>query len=431
MSATQLTKLKMALPVVLAIAGAGTLFWLVWSARLAFATISDLPEFYVPAKMIASGCGSSIYVIPELARFEQFYYLKAERSVVTLFMPPFGLPFILPLALVPPDVAPIVWKSFLAASLSVSVLALRAAFKLGFTATCWLCAVLCFSGAAYEALRIDQLSTVLLMSFSLAIWALKTDKPYLAGIALSGLIVKPQELLPFLIFLLGAKRYKPFVSLVIIGIVFLGLGYSFIGADGFAHYDALMRSTINDLTYLVSDISCTVRGQLYRYFPDQRVLMHYLSMAVLGVALLCIFLLGRRCGRHARWLELGLVGAMPLGIVSSLYCYYYDLLLLVPSVLLLMSTFEAELPPVGILGLMTGGLAFMLPFSIFVHFDWLLKGHKSNPQFFLLLLLALSCFWFVWGKTRTSTTAKTDSTGGEAAASGAEQTSNEPSDSSG
>jgi hypothetical protein len=241
------------------------------------------------------------------------------------------------------------------------------------------------------------------MFFSMAIWALKMDRPYLAGIALSGLIVKPQELLPFLIFLLGAKCYKPVVTLVAIGVVFMGLGYLFVGAAGFAHYNALMQSTINDLTYLVSDISCTLRGQLYRYFPGQRVLMHYISTAVLGVGLLLIYLLGRKSGKQSRWLELGLVGAMPLGIVSSLYCYYYDLLLLVPSVLLLMSTFEAELPPIGILALITGGLAFMLPFSIFIHFDWLMKGHKSNPHFFLLLLMAVSCFWFAWGKASTGT----------------------------
>src|SRR5277367_2972469 len=128
MSVTPISKLKSALPAVLALAGAGTLSWLVWSAREAFARISDFPEFYVPAKMILSGSGANVYVTQELARFQQFYYLKAaERSVVTLFMPPFGLPFIIPLALLPPDIAPLVWKSFLASALCVSIVALRAA----------------------------------------------------------------------------------------------------------------------------------------------------------------------------------------------------------------------------------------------------------------------------------------------------------------
>src|SRR5208283_1780530 len=101
-----------------------------------------------------------------------------------------------------------------------------------------------------------------------------------------------------------------------------------------------------------------------------------------------------------KWLEYGLVAAMPLGIVSALYCYYYDLLVLAPTALLLITEFEPELPPVGILLGMMGGLAFMLPFSIFIHFEWIMKGHQINPHFLILLAFAAACLVFVGGKIK-------------------------------
>ena len=394
---------KQALPVVLAVAGVGTLGVLTYLSRGAFAQVSDLPEFYAPMKMIVTGLGSQIYVISELSRVEQFYYPNASRAVVTLFSPPFGLPYFLPLSLLPPDLAPTLWKLFLAVSLFVGIGFLRAAFKLKFASTCWLIACTCFSGCAYEALRIDQMSTPMFMCFAVAIWALKNERPYIAAFALSGLVCKPQQLLPFVVFLAGARRYKTVAALALIGAALTGVGYALIGAEGFKNYTLLINSTVTDTRYLVSEISCTVRGQLYRFFPEQKLLMHYCALAFLAPSLLVIFVIGNKVRQLDKWLSYGLIASMPLGIVSSLYCYYYDLLLLVPTVLLLMTEFEPELPPLGILLGMLAGLAFMLPFSIFIHLDWILKGEKINPHFFILLAFAIACLGFILGKIKSNT----------------------------
>lgn len=391
---------KLALPAVLAVAGIGTLGALTYLSLGAFAQISDLPEFYAPMKMIVAGSGSQIYVIPELSHIEQFYYPSAARAVVTLFTPPFGLPYFLPLAALPSDLAPAVWKFFLAASLFIGIAFLRAAFKLSFAATCWLTAVVCFSGCAYEALRIDQVSTPIFMCFSAAIWALKNNRPYLAAFALSGLLCKPQEILPFIIFLVGARRYKTVGALTVIGLVLMAVAYLLIGKDGFVNYSELIKNSITDTRYLVSDISCTLRGQLYRFFPEHRLESHYISLAVLVPCLAACLWIGEKVRRSDRWLEYGLVAVMPLGIVSALYCYYYDLLILVPTALLLMTVFEPELPPLGILAGMLGGLAFMLPFSIFIHFNWIMVGHAPNPHFFVLLAFAIGSLAFIGGKIK-------------------------------
>jgi hypothetical protein len=391
---------KLALPVVLAIGGIGTLGALTFLSRGAFAQVSDFPEFYAPMKMIVAGAGSQIYVIEQLSRIEQFYYPSA-RAVVTLFTPPFGLPYFLPLAALSSDIAPAVWKAFLAASLFTGIAFLRAAFKLNITATCWLTAVLCFSGCAYEALRIDQVSTPIFMCFSIAIWALKNNRPYLAAFALSGMLCKPQEILPFIIFLVGVRRYKTVGALAVIGLILMAAAYVLIGKDGFANYSELIKNSVTDTRYLVSDISCTVRGQLYRLFPQHRLECHYFSLAVLLPSLAACLWLGNKVRHFDRWLEYGLVAVMPLGIVSSLYCYYYDLLILVPAAVLLMTVFEPELPPLGILAGMIGGLAFMLPFSIFIHLNWILEGKTPNPHFFILLAFAIGSLAFIAGKIKS------------------------------
>ncbi|MFX9097196.1 hypothetical protein ABTN72_19325, partial [Acinetobacter baumannii] len=90
---------------------------------------------------------------------------------------------------------------------------------------------------------------------------------------------------------------------------------------------------VTDTQFLVSEISCTLRGQLYRIFPNQKELMHYISLAFLIPSLVVFFLVGVKARKLENWLECGLVAVMPLGIVSSLYCYYYDLLILAPTAL--------------------------------------------------------------------------------------------------
>jgi hypothetical protein len=393
---------KQWMPVLLAALGVLTLGFLVLAARGAFSTISDLPEFMAAAKMTAAGSGSQIYVVPELARVEQLLYPSATRGVVMFFVPPFGLPWLMPLALLPPDMAPLIWKIFLVLSLAISIPVLQSAFSLSRTATCWLIAGLCFSGCAFEALRIDQLSTPMFLAFCCAILALKKERPYLAALALSVLVLKPQELLPFVIFLFGAKQNRVLLALIGIGLALTAVGCVLVGPAGLSNYSALMKSTIEDNTFLVADISCTVRGQLFRLFPHARALSHYISIAVLGLVSIIIFLVGRRLSGSKKWLDYGLIAIMPVGIVSALYCYYYDLFLLVPTVVLLMTEFENELPPWSILTGMMLVLAFMMPFSIFIHKDWILKGELFNPHFAILALFAVGTLAFfyrnIWKK---------------------------------
>lgn len=374
------------------VAGVGILVlaFFIWAARNTFNRVSDFPEFYAPAKMIAAGAGSKIYDVDALWR-EQKLLFPRRSGMVMLFAPPFAIPLVTPLAMLPANTAPLIWKAFLLACLALSVIVLKQIFLLSKNATAWLIACLCLSGAIYEAIRIDQISTVLLLSFCLAIWALSKKRPYCAALAMSVMLLKPQLLLPFVVFLLGAKQYKPVLTLAVICLCLLAGGYAAIGAAGFSAYKTLMLSTINDNTWLQSDLSVTLRGQLFRLFPHYRAAMNYLTSIIFVIFLGWDFLIGRRLAKHSDWLKYGLVAIMPAGIVLAPYCYSYDLLLLLPTLIVLMNDWQKAIPPLMICAGIIGGLVFMLPFAILIHYDWIMKGHVVNPQFCILLIFAFAC----------------------------------------
>ena len=92
-------------------------------------------------------------------------------------------------------------------------------FELDFRGTLWLIAVMLCSGAAYEAMRIDQVSSFMLCGFCFALWALKEERPVLAALGMSVVLLKPQELLPMLLFMLGARKYKPLICLCVLSAI--------------------------------------------------------------------------------------------------------------------------------------------------------------------------------------------------------------------
>lgn len=395
---------RTAAPVALLIIGVCLLVGILVMSSGAFNLISDFPEFYAAAKLFVAGAGAKIYDIAEFGKTEMLYYPSNVRTFVGYFSPPFALPLLAPLALLPVKAAPIIWKVFLGFCLGGAVYVVKKTFGLSRNAFLWMLAVLSLSGVVCEALRIDQVATVLFLSFACGVWALKNDRPILAAVLLTGMIAKPHELLPFVVFLFGAKRYKMVAVLTGIVLMLTAIAFLAMGAQGFSNYLTLMKFTLTDNTYLVSDISCTLRGQLFRYFPDSRMLMHYISLGVLAPSLAFIFYIGHQSARRRDWLELCLIGAMPLGIVTALYCYYYDLLVLVPAAVLVLTKYEKEVPPLIILGGMLGGLVFMLPFSLLIQMLWLLKGHHFNPHFCALSLWALCGAWFAMKKLTESET---------------------------
>lgn len=362
------------------------------------ATVSDFPQFYAAARLIVSGHGADCYQMEKFTSLQhECFPAMADRSIF-IYLPPPSLVWFLGLGFLPSQAATVVWKIVQFVCLAASVLLLRNAFSLNNKSFLWLVAVLCLSGPAFAAIKIEQVSMLLLCALSTAIWALRKNKPWIAAVALSFLMIKPQEGLPFLIFLLGARRYKvvAFTACILAGTtIFVSL---VIGQQGISNYFHFGFSAIEQSAYMQSELGPTVRGQLLRLLPESKTAIALVSGLISLCSLLFIFVSGRRFASHRAWLEAGLLIAIPLGLVTCFHLHSYDLVLLAPTVVtILAGPLENAIPPIPLLISFILFGTFMVPFYIYIHWDYLLKEHwLLNPHFFVLLALAAATAYLAY-----------------------------------
>ncbi|MBI4534186.1 MAG: DUF2029 domain-containing protein [Candidatus Melainabacteria bacterium] len=370
---------------------------LVLSSQAWFGKISDLPEYYAASRMMLEGQGALIYKLDNLGAVQHMLYPSMAERIVGLYIPPIALPWLLPLGWLEPAIAPIVWMLVQIVAVAASLLILRKIFALSSKAVLWLWAVLSISGPLYESLRIGQLAPLLLLGFSLAIMALKNNRPFLGSLALSALLLKPQELAPFLVYLVGARRYKVISYLIVLTVGLCGASLLLIGVDGYKNYLDLLSSSVANTLWMQSELSATVRGQLLRFFPEQKVLVTQISSVILVGVLALIFCLGRRESCKVRWLEVGLATAFPLGLITSLHCHDYDLLLLAPSIVALVKggLVKNPHPWLACVGL-AGTTLFLLPLYVVIHYQYLLQGGLINPLFWLLVCGTVLVLVYLW-----------------------------------
>jgi hypothetical protein len=374
---------------------------LIFQSRLYFGQINDLPEYYASARMMLSGQGAGIYDLALLAAAQHELFPEMGQRVVGLYVPPFSAPLLVPVGLLPAGAAYAVWTSVLVSALVLSVFFLRAAFGLSVVQTLWLFAVLSLSGPAFESVRIGQLAPLLLLALSGALLALKGDRPLLAGFLLGVLLLKPQQLAPMVAYLLGCRRYRPLIGLVASGIVLVVLSLPLLGPAGYDNYWRLVSGSVEHTFSMQPELNPTARGQLLRIFPEAKGAVTLLAGALSICSLAGIAALGARLRQASWWLEAGLIAAVPLGLVTSLHCHDYDLLLLVPTVAALARSalrlnLPRWLPPAGMLVL----APYLLPFYTIVHNDYLLKaGGILNPMFVSLLATAVTLLAIAAGKS--------------------------------
>lgn len=354
-----------------------------------WARINDLPEFYAAAKLLVGGQGHLSYDPAALGRVEQSFFPQMEQRIVPLYVAPPALAWLLPLSWMPANLAPIIWVWILALAGLSAMLFLPRIFKITLTQSIWLLAVVLIAGPTFEALRIGQLSTILLLSLVLSLFFLQRKRPLLSALCMSVLCLKPQELAPLLAFLAGAKRWQPLIYLLLILLVLFAMSWWLIGQAGYQQYGALLTWSVKHPQYMQPELCPTLRGQLLRFWPNWPTQVTSIALLVELCGLGLNYYVGRRLALDAAWLEKGIAVCMPLGLVTSLHCHDYDLLLLVPSLTVLSC------------GIFTGCIssrasrlcvlamsAFLMPFYTIIHFQWLLNGEVINPLFWILLVLS-------------------------------------------
>ncbi len=383
-----------------AILGVGALCALTYLSLPAFGGISDLPEYYAPAKLIFEGKGALGYTLEGLAEAQHRLFPSMAERVVPLFVPPQGLTLLSPIGLIQPDVIRFLWKTLLVLSLGASIFLLKKTFSLGYKQTCYLIAAVTLSDAAYNSLRIDQLAPILLLSYISTICCLNKKQDISAGLWLSLIVLKPQQFLPFLAYLAGTKRFKPLLVCLGVFAALSIIAFVQIGQTGLANYATLV-SAPTSLAYMQPELTPTFRGQLMRLFPTASPSIFTITSALYLATIAFSMFVGWKFRDHPKSLLVGVLAIMPLALVASLHCHTYDLLLLVPTIILIFNDALVPFGPVWKLAVLLGAIIFVLPVSVEIQYDYLLKGGQYNPWFFLLVPFSVALLIHVWRRTRS------------------------------
>lgn len=395
-----IAKIELGIAIFFAVAATVVLSFLIICSLDSFGKISDLPEYYASSSLVLSGHGADSYIYDLLGKAENALFPSLDGRVVILYIPPQGLTVFSLLSLVDVNIAQGIWKFVLVVCLFASVFILKRIFELELKQTCYLLAGICFSHAAFEAFRIDQLATVLLLLFCLTLYFLHKKKFSLAGLFLCLLFVlKPQHSIPFIVFLAGAKRWRVLPTFIIALTLLTVVAFFQIGMEGFINYIDLLRDPMSAVRQQ-AELSATVRGQMVRLFPDFEKVIFFVTTGIYGLLVLFSFVWGRVVAEKEDWLWTGIFVLIPLTLVLTVYCHTYDLLLITPAIILLFKDKVIETPSAFKLACIAGGLVFMLPISAIIHYEYLLKDGVINPSFILLSLFNIAILLFVWKNYR-------------------------------
>jgi hypothetical protein len=344
------------------------------------------------SQLVLSGHGADVYDIKAFTQAEQslFPAMREINRYVGFFAPPFAIPWLVPIGLIPLPEAIYLWKFSQLIAVASGLLLLSRIFQMGRGTTAWLFAWTLLTSPSYEAARLDQISPLLLLAFSVGLAMLEKKRDIYAGIALACLFLKPQELMPILVILLGLKKYTAVYFTLGWGLIVGIASFFILGIKAFFNYKSFMNIALSSDTILVSNVSSTLRGQLLRFFPNSRHAVEIASAAVLVFGLIAIYFIARRFAGKPDGLKLAMSCALPIGFATCSYLYVYDLLLLLPCLIAFQQMFYKikKWRGLGYLACICA-LPFFVPIHIPLHYDYLLKGANINPFFMALLAYSL------------------------------------------
>ncbi len=309
----------------------------------------DLMAYYAPARMVLAGHAGLVYNWAALGHVQTALvgHTATTFGLLPDLYPPFFVTAFLPLATLPYNLTYLVWLSLSCVLIVVALYAFEQYIGLeGRKAAAFRWVSLTFS-PVFLAFVDGQVSMYLLALLAAAFFAIRSNRPLLAGAALAAVCVKPTYVAPILLVLLLRRQWRAVASFAASGLLLLLAPMVVFGPRIYKSYLQLLavvsawqgRSTrlplwyhhlaISPATY-GSQWNQSVAGFVDRLLPNPESTILY---AALGLALLAVL---AACTLHCRTIDIPFGMAVVAGLLVSPHTLAYDLtLLLLPVAVVL------------------------------------------------------------------------------------------------
>jgi hypothetical protein len=328
----------------------------------------DFATLYAAGSLVASGQGHVLYHLDALWGPEHAAVPTILPPDVTLAFlnPPFFSLVFAPLSLLPFDRALQVW---LLVNLGLFALNCWAVWRMS-AAQHWQTRVLLVIGMAslYPvtfALRLGQFSLFLMSAWTAAALLLRNGHDRAAGVALSGLLIKPELLIPITVYLLVVRRLAVLYTLLPIAAVAVIVSFAVVGPLEGLRYPLFVLGNAGDHTSGTNtELMFGWNGIVGPLIGSERPLLA--TLGTLPLSILSLIAVGITC-RHGLgkgspafpqcWLAVTLAT-----VLADPNFFLQDIILIAPSAIFLFAaTSGREHARVG-LGLIVGWSLFGLGF---------------------------------------------------------------------
>jgi hypothetical protein len=291
----------------------------------------DFVHFYVLGQMGAERATAELYSFgAHAARADRVVagheprFLPAHTPQVALFFAPFGAQ--------PYERALAIWLAISAAVYAASCWILwKALPELG--AWGWIVALGCVGFPAFHALlAAGQTSSLALAWFTIGYFALKADRPWLAGFALGVLVYKPTLGLAAACVFFSARYARVIAGAVAAAALQFALAWIYFGWAAIAGYIDNFRQVASSLPLLEAQphLMHSLSSFFSMFLPWPRV-----AVAAYAISAVVILAIAVRTWRTSAPLELRYSVLLLATVLVNPHVYSYELVVIVPAFLLL------------------------------------------------------------------------------------------------
>ncbi|HEY5476344.1 MAG TPA: glycosyltransferase family 87 protein [Tepidiformaceae bacterium] len=337
-----------ALPIALVMAGA--IPWGLFARDLLFRrdwVSGDFVAFFAAARLVAAGAGSHVYELQAVAAVEQAAagHAVGGTGILPYFNPPFFAWLLRPVAGLSLESAYRAWSMFSLLWLAIDAWLLwRIAAPLSRE---WRRVIVVAFVALFPVafgLQQGQCSLILEGSWSAAYLLLRARRPAWAGVALSPMFIKPELLLPAVLFFAWKREWRLLGTLSACGIVAVVGSIAIVGApSALAYPDFLLDSTswsnYGNTPVLMFGWNGVLAASTAMGTATRQLVATGLGLTTLGVAAYLWRAPSVGHGRSfaIRWLALSLAS-----MLIDQHFYFQDIVMIVPGIVAVLASAGAQ-----------------------------------------------------------------------------------------